>query len=431
MGIRLFLFAALAAPPPPLRPLVAGETNFDDLPIEMSVIGRVCPRWEPQGAPLAHHPIRTDGAVKGPLSLMRSKFCVSVHADDVRFLIAEAPSIDWHVVLVITRIYHDHSVPSSFHTGCSTRPSANCSLKTFTNAILENSWVRHVFPVFWVGGKHPKVTPIGIGYGGSVETIMRARRVAAQLPPLKDRPLRVYSNFQLGSMKLYTGREQHGLGPLRERVLSKIKDNSVVSMPTVKVPRDSLPEQYRNVSFEVCPPGNGVDTCRVWIALTMGSIPLVSSTPLDPLYEDLPVVIVKDWDQVTTKNLEIWKKDMIKRFPAFGDGSLLPALSMGWFVRKVASLKADLQRDGRRASKRGSGTEEPSSHPRDLVRVVHSARAVVRRRMKELIEELRMWETADDDIRDAIAEGAIALVEELQSQGKGGQEEKRRKKNSN
>jgi hypothetical protein len=41
--------------------------------------------------------------------------------------------------------------------------------------------------------------------------------------------------------------------------------------------------------------------------LLLGSIPIVKTSPLDPLYKDLPVVIVKDWNECKNpKNLDLW-----------------------------------------------------------------------------------------------------------------------------
>lgn len=51
--------------------------------------------------------------------------------------------------------------------------------------------------------------------------------------------------------------------------------------------------------FVISPHGNGLDCHRTWEALLMGSIPIVKTSSLDSLYEDLPVVIIKEWQEVT------------------------------------------------------------------------------------------------------------------------------------
>ena len=51
--------------------------------------------------------------------------------------------------------------------------------------------------------------------------------------------------------------------------------------------------------FVLSPRGNGLDAHRTWEALLVGTIPIVRSSALNPLYERLPVLIVRDWSDVT------------------------------------------------------------------------------------------------------------------------------------
>jgi len=48
----------------------------------------------------------------------------------------------------------------------------------------------------------------------------------------------------------------------------------------------------------VCPPGNGVDTLRVWETLAVGAVPIVKSGILDPLYRSCGALIVTDWAEM-------------------------------------------------------------------------------------------------------------------------------------
>ena len=50
----------------------------------------------------------------------------------------------------------------------------------------------------------------------------------------------------------------------------------------------------------MCPQGNGVDTHRIWEALALGTIPIVRTSSLDPLFVDLPVLVVGDWTELNT-----------------------------------------------------------------------------------------------------------------------------------
>jgi hypothetical protein len=65
--------------------------------------------------------------------------------------------------------------------------------------------------------------------------------------------------------------------------------------------------------FVVSPRGHGLDTHRTWEALLMGCYPIVPSSTLNPLYEDLPVVIVNSWKEVTTEFLEEWHRKLASK----------------------------------------------------------------------------------------------------------------------
>jgi len=54
-------------------------------------------------------------------------------------------------------------------------------------------------------------------------------------------------------------------------------------------------------AFVVSPFGNGYDCHRTWEALILGCIPIVKTSGLDSLYDDLPVLIVQDWYDITEK----------------------------------------------------------------------------------------------------------------------------------
>jgi len=64
-------------------------------------------------------------------------------------------------------------------------------------------------------------------------------------------------------------------------------------------------------AFVASPFGNGLDTHRLWEALILGCIPIIITSGLDSLLEDLPVLIIKDWTDITdkllTKTLEDFK----------------------------------------------------------------------------------------------------------------------------
>lgn len=56
-------------------------------------------------------------------------------------------------------------------------------------------------------------------------------------------------------------------------------------------------------AFELAPRGIAWDTYRLWECLYIGTIPIVRTSPLDELYAGLPILIIKDWKEVTDEFL--------------------------------------------------------------------------------------------------------------------------------
>jgi len=57
-------------------------------------------------------------------------------------------------------------------------------------------------------------------------------------------------------------------------------------------------------TFVISPQGAGLDCYRHWEAMLMGCIPIIKHSTLDPLFDDLPVVLIHDWSEVTQQLLQ-------------------------------------------------------------------------------------------------------------------------------
>jgi hypothetical protein len=83
---------------------------------------------------------------------------------------------------------------------------------------------------------------------------------------------------------------------------------------------DELPKIYernRQYPFWLSPRGGGIDCHRTWEALYLDIIPIVWNNSLNVLYENLPVVIINDYEELNEKFLydklnEISKKKLSK-----------------------------------------------------------------------------------------------------------------------
>ena len=58
-----------------------------------------------------------------------------------------------------------------------------------------------------------------------------------------------------------------------------------------------------NHKFVLCPQGNGIDTHRLWETLYLRSIPIVIRCKAMKQFEDLPILFVDNWNQITEEFL--------------------------------------------------------------------------------------------------------------------------------
>jgi len=65
--------------------------------------------------------------------------------------------------------------------------------------------------------------------------------------------------------------------------------------------------------FVISPPGKGIDAHRTWESLMVGCIPIVLSSPLNKLYDNLPVLVVSDYTIITEEYLNSIYSDFINK----------------------------------------------------------------------------------------------------------------------
>jgi len=111
--------------------------------------------------------------------------------------------------------------------------------------------------------------------------------------PFDERRLQIYVNFSTNS-------DRFGQ---RKDALSIIPNNLLVVEPT-GTPRTNYWSQIIKYAFVLSPFGIGMDCHRTWEALCLGSIPIICAPQFTKLFEDLPVLIVNDWSEITEDLLE-------------------------------------------------------------------------------------------------------------------------------
>lgn len=140
---------------------------------------------------------------------------------------------------------------------------------------------------------HPKLHAIPIGLAnhywphGKIEIIKTLQEQAMII----DKTIFLYINYNANT------------SPERvNKALERLTQMSCAYVPMRK-PFAEYAHDLAKAVFVVSPPGNGYDCHRTWESLYLGANPIVKKTSIASLYDDLPVMIVDDWGEITEQQL--------------------------------------------------------------------------------------------------------------------------------
>lgn len=154
--------------------------------------------------------------------------------------------------------------------------------------------------------------------------------ISASLPT-SSRKLGAFVDFQLSDTMHASFNRYLEFGEDRTSIFNRLLSTGLIDYAGF-IPRSELWKKKTEYAFSISPHGNGLDCHRTWEDLILGCIVIVKTSPLDPLYEGLPVVIINDWSEITSENLEKW---LIR----FQDASTLPAyrerLTNAYWLKKI------------------------------------------------------------------------------------------------
>jgi len=238
------------------------------------------------------------------------------------------PRVKTQITLVVSD--GDESFPSSL--------SASIDVLSFLN----DDRLLSVFAQNVDGSvKHPKIHPLPIGldyhtinrrggyWGEKRQTAQAQERylenLILRLPPLEKRIPKAYVDFHLSDRTIYDGTR-------RTDIFRRIYDPRCIDAAVDYLPRHKLWEKKSQYAFSISPHGNGLDCHRTWEDLVLGCIVIVKTSALDPLYEGLPVVIVKEWNEITPQNLSIWLEGCAGKA---NDTSVRERLTLRYWMEKI------------------------------------------------------------------------------------------------
>ncbi|MFY0689755.1 MAG: hypothetical protein JXQ90_21470 [Cyclobacteriaceae bacterium] len=127
--------------------------------------------------------------------------------------------------------------------------------------------------------------------------------------PFVQRKNRTYSFFHFNMFDRHDNDRQHAIDHLNQCTFNDYAPSRMVRSRTWKIC-----SQYRYI---VSPHGNGLDCHRTYEAIALGCIPIVRSSSLDVIYEELPVLILEKWSDLSQELLDAsWKELLAKPLDA-------------------------------------------------------------------------------------------------------------------
>ena len=119
------------------------------------------------------------------------------------------------------------------------------------------------------------------------------QQIRDKMMPFYQRKLQIYSNVMLCPDRFND----------RSTAVSAIPPE-LLHQQTTFIPRINTWKNMTEYAFVLSPFGNGMDCHRTWEALLCGCIPIVKTSVFRELFDELPVLIVDKWEDVTLQLLK-------------------------------------------------------------------------------------------------------------------------------
>lgn len=178
------------------------------------------------------------------------------------------------------------------------------------SSYLDDPKIMKWFAANATGYSHKKLFPIPRGVpnryvgSGNLDVLLKV----APLKENDERPILAYMNFNIYTYPternmvintfkncewvFYPERNNDGYSTIGKRIMSHVRT------------QEEYLTELSLSKFVLSPRGNGLDCYRTWESLTMGAIPIVTTSDLDPMFAELPVLIIQDWNELTEEFLE-------------------------------------------------------------------------------------------------------------------------------
>jgi hypothetical protein len=166
--------------------------------------------------------------------------------------------------------------------------------KSYTENLKIKTWYGVNCEIFM-----DKIIPLPIGIANSMWKHGNINLLQKVIDKNNDKDNILFFNFSIKT------------SPNKRKKIKKIIEKKFTFLEKV------TQEEYLNTlskhKFCISPPGNGIDCHRTWECLYLGVIPIVESHVHNLSFQDLPILVINDWNIITEKYLEKKYKEFTKK----------------------------------------------------------------------------------------------------------------------
>lgn len=171
-------------------------------------------------------------------------------------------------------------------------------------ALLSCRWLVSWHTQNYDGHTHAKLAPLPMGIdlhtprfcSSPSRIIEQLKHIRERRLPIEQLPLRVLCDLGISASS-----EE------RRRAIAALRNCGHVDFMKKRLSQYAIWRHYAKYPFVLSAAGNGLDCHRTWELLYLGNIVITKTSSLDRLYDGLPVVVVKDWNEVGDRqNIGKW-----------------------------------------------------------------------------------------------------------------------------